>query len=163
MGYTSKRDCDWIDSGVLWAEVTAKLASQVAAAIEKTGGRAKVDGTADCLLVNGKVSINFRVARWWPGKKESHSPRWAIQRRKHLPPGWVVAIRLAETNKTVFDYLVMPTNQLVGPMIKFTEKARSRHKAQRFETVDTLVRSIIARVTKTNRSSSTKSARSRPR
>ena len=105
----------------------------------------------DCLLVNGKVWITFRVARWWSGKKASHSPRWAIQRRKNLPPGWIVGIRLTESNNAVLDYLLMPTRALVGRMVKFTEKARCRHKASRFETVDALVRSIIARTIKTNR------------
>jgi hypothetical protein len=56
IGYTSKRDCDWIDSGPLWAEVTARLASEVAAAIESVGGRADINDTADCLSVSG----NFR-------------------------------------------------------------------------------------------------------
>ena len=90
----------------------------------------------DCLLVNGKVWITFWVARWWSGKKASHSPRWAIQRRKNLPPGWIVGIRLTESNNAVLDYLLMPTRALVGRMVKFTEKARCRHKASRFETVD---------------------------
>src|SRR5713226_5073922 len=34
IGYTTKRDCDWIDSGQLWADVVAKLAHQIAAAIK---------------------------------------------------------------------------------------------------------------------------------
>jgi hypothetical protein len=149
IGYTSKRDCDWIDSGQFWAQVMAKLASQVAAAVERTGARADFIGAADCLLVNGKLGITFRIARWWPGKKPAHSPRWAIQRRKQLHDGWVVAIRLAESNKAVLDYLLLPTSELVDRMIKFTEKARSSHKACRFETIDALVRSIIERVTRT--------------
>jgi DNA invertase Pin-like site-specific DNA recombinase len=147
IGYTTKRDCDWIDSGQLWAEVVAKLAHQVAAAIGKAGEQLEINGTADCLLVNDKMGISFRVARWWPGKKPSHSPRWAIQRRKHLPTGWVVAIRLAESNKAVLDYLLLPTGQLTGSVTRFTEKARSSYKACRFKTADALIRSIIARIT----------------
>ena len=163
IGYTTKRNCDWIDSGQLWAVVIARLAHRVAAAIEKAGGRVNINEAADCLVMNDKVGLSFRVARWWPGKKASHSPRWAIQRRKYLPAGWVVAIRLAESNKVVLDYLLLPTSELVGHMIKFTEKALSRHKARRFETMDALVRSVITRTTNTNRAS-TKSARSkRPR
>src|SRR5258706_511055 len=109
-------------------------------------------GRYDCLLVDSKVGISFRVARWWPGKKPSHSPRWAIQRRKHLPTGWVVAVRLAESNKAVLDYLLLPTVHLAGSVIRFTEKARSRYKACRFKTENALVRSIIARATAKGRS-----------
>jgi len=160
IGYTTKRDCGWIDTGQIWADVVAKLAHRIATAIEKTGEHWNINGPGDCVSVNGKLGISFRVARWWPGKKESHSPRWAIHRRKHLPTGWVVAIRLAETNKAVLDYLLLPTSALAEPMIKFTEKARVRFKARRFETVDALIRSIVARTTRT-RHASTKSTRSK--
>jgi len=161
IGYTTKRDCDWIDSGQLWAAEVATLAHQLGAAIEKTGEQVNLNDAADCLLMNGNVGISFRVARWWPGKKARHSPRWAIQRRKYLPDGWIVAIRLAQSNKAVLDYLLLPTTELVGRMIKFTEEARGRYKARRFETAEALIRSIIAGTTKTNRASPTKSARSK--
>jgi len=158
IGYTTKRDCDWIDSGQLWAEAVAKLAHQIAVAIDKAGDHWNINDAGDCLLVNGNVGISFRVARCWPGKKIGHSPRWAIQRRKHLPAGWVVAIRLTQS-KAVLDYLLLPTSELVAPMIKFTEKARSRYKALRFETFDAVVRSIVGRVTRTGRAARTNRAR----
>jgi DNA invertase Pin-like site-specific DNA recombinase len=162
IGYTTKRDCDWIDSGQHWADAVAKLVHQVDAAIEKTGKHLRVTGAADGLLVNGTVGISFRVARWWPGKEAHHSPRWAIQRRKHLPPGWVVAIRLAESNRAVLDYLLLPTSKLAGRMIKFTEKARDGYKARRFETSDALIRSIIGHVATAGRSSAKSVLRSKP-
>jgi hypothetical protein len=93
--------------------------------------------------------LAHRVERSWPGKKESHSPRWVVHRRKHLPAGWVVAIRLAQPNKTVLDYLLLPTSELAEPMMKFTEKARVRNKVLAFEIGDALIRSIIAHTTKT--------------
>jgi len=160
IGYTTKRDCDYIDSGQHWAEVVAKLVQQVAAAIERAGEHLNTNRAADCLLVNGKVGISFRVARWYGSeKKASHSPRWAIQRRKHLPPGWVVAIRQAESKRTVLDYLLLPTTDLIKP-IKFTEKGLSRYNARRFQTADALVRSIVALTAKASRAS-TKSGRPR--
>jgi len=162
IGYTTKRDCDWIDSGQHWADAVAKLVHQVDAAIEKTGKHLSVTGAADGLLVNGTVGISFRVARWWPGKEAHHSPRWAIQHRKHLPPGWVVAIRLAESNRAVLDYLLLPTSKLAGRMIKFTEKARDCYKARRFETSDALIRSIIGHVAPAGRSLAKSIPRSKP-
>jgi hypothetical protein len=160
IGYTAKRDCDYIDSGQHWAEVVSTLKQEVATAIERAGEHLDANVSADCLLVNGKVAISFRVSRWYgPGKKASHSPLWAIQRRKYLPPGWVVAIRQAESKKTVLDYLLMPTNDLVKS-IKFTEKGLNRYSARRFQTPDALVRSIVALTAKTRRASS-KSARSK--
>jgi hypothetical protein len=111
--------------------------------------------------VNGNVGICFRVARWCPGKRESHSPHWSIRCRSRSPAGWIVAIRLAERNTGVLDYLLLPTIKIAGPLIRFSEKARATRGIGRFERFDALVRSLIRRVTKTNRASATKSGQSK--
>lgn len=166
IGYTTKRDCDWIDSGRHWAEVMARLCRQVATAVERSNRTERcptINEAADCLSVNDKASISFRVARSWPGKEPHHSRRWVIYRRTYLPTGWIVAIRLSETNKDVLDYLLFPTTDLVDRLTKFTERGLSRYNARHFKTADALVRSIVALTAKTSRAS-TKSARSkRPR
>jgi hypothetical protein len=121
----------------------AKISTSLTAAIENAGGYAEITETADGLLVSGKAGVAFRVARCSPGRLTSHSPRWTIQRRKHLAAGWIAAIRLAEGNKTVLDYLLVPSNSLVDRTIKFTEIARARHKIRRFDTIKALVRAVI--------------------
>ena len=148
IGYTTKRNCDYIEFSRHWAEVVAKLAQQVAVAIERAGEHLVINGPSGCLLVNGKVGISFRVARWYGSeKKATHSPRWGIERRKYLPPGWVVAIRQAETKRTVLDYLLLPTSDLVTA-IKFTEKRLSGYNVRHFQTAEALVRSIVEITTK---------------
>ena len=147
IGYTSKRNCDYIDTRQVWADELAKLASQVTAKIEKIGGRIVANDSTDGLRVNGMVNIFFRVARWIPEEKEHYSPRWMIQRR-HLPDGWIVAIRLGEHNNTILDYLLVPTTGTDRNTIRFTEKDRGRLGIDRFETSDALVRSLSRRVTK---------------
>jgi DNA invertase Pin-like site-specific DNA recombinase len=164
IGYTSTRNCEYLESRKGWAELNAKLASQVADGIKKAGGRYTFHGSTDCLLANGTVSICFRVARWCPGKRENHSPHWSIQRRSRFPAGWIVAIRLAERNTGVLDYVLLPTTKIAGPLIRFSEKARAPSGIERFERFDGLVRSLIRRVTRKSRASAAKSARSkRPR
>jgi DNA invertase Pin-like site-specific DNA recombinase len=164
IGYTSTRNCEYLESRKGWAELNAKLASQVADGIKKAGGRYTFHGSTDCLLANGTVSICFRVARWCPGKRENHSPHWSIQRRSRFPAGWIVAIRLAERNTGVLDYVLLPTTNIAGPLIRFSENARAPQGIERFERFDALVRSLIRRVTTKSRASATKSARlKRPR
>jgi len=158
IGYVSRRNCEYLDSRNAWADLIAKLASQVAAGIEKIGGQASLNCSADCLRVNGAMSIAFRMARWRPGKKENHSSHWSIERRGLLATGWIVAIRLGE-NKAVLDYLLFPTTGIVGRLIRFSEKARVRRGIERFGSFNGLVRSLIRRVTKTSRASPTKSLR----
>jgi DNA invertase Pin-like site-specific DNA recombinase len=142
IGYTSKRDCEYIDSRQAWADLTADLASQVAAGIKAAGVRAVFSRSTDCLKVEGAASISFRVARWCAGKKKSHSPHWTIQRQVQLPAGWIVAIRLGDQNQAVLDYLLLSTRGVVGPMVRFSEKARAPRGIDRFETSDALIRSI---------------------
>ena len=114
IGYTSQRNCDYIDTRQVWADLLAELASQVTAKIEKIGGRVVSSDSTEGLHVNGMVSIFFRVARWIPGEKEHYSPRWMIQRGR-LPDGWIVALRLGDRNKSILDYLLVPTtDQVLG-------------------------------------------------
>lgn len=163
IGYTSKRDCEYIESRQGWADLTSQLASHIADRIKKVGGRVTF-GSLGCLRVNSAVSISFRVARWCPGKQVNHSPHWSILRRTLLPAGWIVAIRLAERNKALLDYLLLPAANIPGPLIRFSESARAKRGIERFRSFDALVRSLIRRVTTTSRSASAKSSRpKRPR
>jgi DNA invertase Pin-like site-specific DNA recombinase len=158
IGYTSQRNCDYIDTRPVWADLLAELASQVAGEIEKIGGRAVPGDSTDGLDVNGMVNIFFRVARWIPGEKEHYSRRWVIQRGR-LPDGWIVALRLGDRNKSILDYLLMPTTGTDRNTIRFSEKDRVRLGIDLFETSDALVRSVSRRVTRLSRVSPTKPAR----
>jgi DNA invertase Pin-like site-specific DNA recombinase len=154
IGYTSGRDCSYIDSRQTWADLTAKLTSQVATRIEKAGGR--VLRFAECLRVDGSVNIFFRIARWV--RKERGCRVWSIQSqmRPPLPTGWIAAIRLAEDNEAVLDYVLLPITGEEPIQIRFSERVRIRRGIGRFETSDALIRSIIRRVAKQRRAFPTK-------
>jgi hypothetical protein len=94
---------------------------------------------------------------------EKHTPHWSIQRRAYLPAGWIVAIRLGEQNKEILDYLLLPTTSVIGPLARFSEKARARHGIDRFDQFDALVRPLIRHVTRKTRDAPTTSLRSRRR
>jgi DNA invertase Pin-like site-specific DNA recombinase len=160
VGFSSKRDCEYIDSRQAWADMIADLAVRVTAGIEKGGGHLAPGGSNECLRLKG-TSISLRVARWLPGKKENHSVHWSIERRTWLPAGWIVAIRLAERNKSVLDYLLLPTSGKVTRLIRFSEKARVMRGIERFETADALVRAVSRRVTSPNLVSRAKPTRRR--
>ena len=132
IGYTSKRDCEYLDSRKTWTELNATLSSQISDAFGKTVENLHLDSASESLLVNGNVRIYFRVARWTPGKRANHLPLWSIQRRKRSPAGWIVAIRLAERNAGLLDYLLLPPT-IPESLIRFSEKARARRGIERFE------------------------------
>jgi hypothetical protein len=157
IGYTSKRNCDYIDSRQVWIDLISKFVAEMAAAVEKAGGRAVLADTIDCLRVNGKVSVSFRIARWCPGKKKHHSPYWTVRRQVDLPKGWLVAIRMAEGNKTVLDFLCFPTTKIIVPVMKLSERTRRHSGLDRFNSFDAVIRSV-SRVTKSTHASPSKPA-----
>jgi hypothetical protein len=143
IGYTSKRDCDYIESRRGWAAVNAKLAAELLAEITKLGGSAAPE--ADCVRLNESVSVSFRVARWCHDKLVSHAPYWSIHHTAKLAPGWVVAIRLGVRNKALLDYVLLPTTTFTWKAVRFSEKARERRGIERFQSFPRLVRSLLHR------------------
>jgi DNA invertase Pin-like site-specific DNA recombinase len=156
IGYTSKRNCEYLDSRQAWAEHKAKLAAQVAAKLKAVGIRFR--SSIDCLQIAGADSISFRIARWCPGLKASHKNYWIIQRYR-LPDGWIAAIRLTERSESLLDYVLLSTEGTRGWTKKFSERARIRRGMRRFETSEPLVRAIIRRVTGSKRLSPAKQSR----
>jgi hypothetical protein len=157
IGYVSNRNCEYIDTRQVWIDQLSKLEAMVKAGIEKIGGRVNPTDPPGGLRVNGTTNIFFRVARWVSLDAKHASARWVIQRRR-LPTGWIVAIRLGDQNKSVLDYLLVPTTTTDRNMIRFVEKNRPRLGIDRFESAGALIRSLSRRVTKPSRASS-----SRPR
>ncbi len=149
IGYAPKRNYEFLDSRPLWSELRAKLLVQAASAIRAAGGRISPGGWSDCLLVNGTTCLSVRAARWTPGQKPNHAPLWSIEREGCLPDGWIAAIRLSEHNKSVLDYVLLPTDGKVKRTIRFSEAARARRGIMRFKTANGLVQAISRRLTET--------------
>ena len=147
VGYAPRRNYDYLDFRLRWADLKFQLASQVAARITKAGEAPSFNRKKDGLRVNERESISFRFARWHPGQKENHAPYWSVERRVILPAGWVIAIRLTERNKDVLDYLLIPTIKIVFKLLRFSEKSRIRRGIQNFKTFDGLLRSLTRRIT----------------
>lgn len=101
--------------------------------------------------MDGKTCLSVRAARWTRGQKPIHAPYWSIEREASLPDGWIAAIRLAEHNKTVLDYVFLPTGGKVKRTIRFSEAARARRGIQRFKTATGLVRAIARKLVKARR------------
>jgi DNA invertase Pin-like site-specific DNA recombinase len=153
IGYVSDRNCEYIDTRQLWIEQLSKLEAMVKVGIEKIGGRVNPTDPPGGLHINGTINIFFRVARWISLDDRHASARWVIQRRR-LPTGWIVAIRLGDQNKSILDYLLVPTAATDRNMIRFAEKNRSRLGIERFESTGSLVRSVSRHIARPSRVSS---------
>lgn len=146
IGYTSTRDCEYLESRQGWADINAKLAENLGTGFAKAGCRVSFDPAVECLQIDGAASICFRVARWCVGRAETHAAHWAIRRKLHSPHGWIIALRLSEHNKSLLDYVLLPTSDRTGLLIRFSETARAARRIERFSSFETLARSLIRRV-----------------
>jgi len=143
LGYTPKRNYEFLESRPIWSEQKTRLASRISNAAVRVGYRTSTGGWTDSLRVNGTTCISVRAARWTPPQEETHAPHWTIQCDSHVPAGWIAAIRLTEHNKGVLDYVLLATDGRVKRTIRFTDSARKRHDIACFATADALVRVII--------------------
>ncbi|MEY9127606.1 recombinase family protein [Bradyrhizobium yuanmingense] len=148
LGYTPKRNYEFLDARPVWSEFRSKLVEQATAAIKAAGGRISSGGWSDCVRVDGMACLSVRAARWTPGQKPTHAPYWSIEREARLPHGWIAAVRLTEHNKTVLDYVLLPTDGKMKRTIRFSEKSRARRGIARFKTVDGLIQAVVRRFIK---------------
>lgn len=84
-------------------------AAQLKASFEQLGRRATLDRSGECLSVED-INICFRVAAC--RSYLSIPPKWKLVRRAQWPEGWVVLLRLAESNEAMLDYVLMPSKSL---------------------------------------------------
>ncbi|MFB6451181.1 recombinase family protein [Bradyrhizobium tunisiense] len=162
IGYAPKRNYEFLASRPQWAEEKAKLAAEIAMAVRKARGQAASRVGTSSLRVNGSINISIRVALWCG--RQDRAPYWSIKRGTRLPHGWIAAPRMAEHNKSVLDYVLLPTDGKVKRTMTFSERARIRRGISRFETADGLARAIVGQVVGAGRSSpAPHDKRSRPK
>jgi DNA invertase Pin-like site-specific DNA recombinase len=160
IGYTETRFWDRLDEYKRWVDLNAENAALLQERFEKLGYRTTFDPSIECLRVKDAANVSFRLARWIRGKRESHSFRWSLRRRRASPAGWTVAISLGEHNKEVLDYILLPSTSFHGIWLRFSENTRRANQIENFETFEDLARSLIRRVNKSMRRTPTKRERS---
>ena len=146
LGYTPKRNYEFLDSRPVRSELRSKLVERAATAIKAAGGRISSGGWSNCLRVNGKICLSVRAARWNRGRKPTHAPYCSIEREACLPHGWIAAIRLAEHNKTVLDYVLLPTDGKGKRTIRFSEAVCVRRGIVRFKSANGLIQAVTRRL-----------------
>jgi DNA invertase Pin-like site-specific DNA recombinase len=147
IGYTAaERDWSYLDSKQAWAEVRINFAQEVAVGFEKLGRRIAKGSAGDHLYIDGKIGVAFRVARV---QKTKGLPLWHFLRPKSTPPHqWIVLIRLGQENRSVIDYVTMPTRTLTAKHhrhVTFTAAAQDRLAFDCFDSAKAVARSLHRR------------------
>jgi hypothetical protein len=134
--YYPKSKFDYIDNGNLLIAKVVKLADDVIAMVEGTGGKASFDKTTDVLTINGRLAISIFIARC--RRTASGRMRWTVRRRTNMARDLIVALRVDQIGINVMDYLLLPATNFNVDRMEFSEINRFRIKSCRFETIDAL-------------------------
>ncbi len=171
IGYSTPRDCEWLDSRKHWSEVLAKHVQQLAQTLSAESGLNVIAGKDGLgLTIDSRITISFMVVRHVKKKEAHHAATWRIYRtQQHC--GLLVLILLASSNKAIEDYALLPCPLGTGRYITLSEASCAQLGAVRFATMDALIREIRARVvpsrgapaTREPKSRSAKSSRTRAR
>jgi hypothetical protein len=61
LGFSPKRNYEFLDSRPVWSEQKSRIASAIAAGIQQAGGRLKKGGWTDTMRVNKESCISVKV------------------------------------------------------------------------------------------------------
>jgi DNA invertase Pin-like site-specific DNA recombinase len=143
IGYTSPRDCDWIDTREYWSKVLTEHATRMARVLG-TGSPQRDRQNGIRLPLNRRRTLTLLVARQLK-RKPHHSEQWRVCRR-HLPPGLLAIARLDRTNKTIKDYVLMPAPKVRGAYLWLSDASLGRRNAVRLESSDGLGCAVQSRM-----------------
>jgi DNA invertase Pin-like site-specific DNA recombinase len=144
IGYELKWDFDWVDRRNDFDEILKDTVADLAGGLEKAGLVARFEPGIDVLAINDQFAISLRIARCWRGS--DRKPIWTILRRICLPKGHIIAIRLGEGNKSVLDYLLLPTGEMTRLKIRFMEAGLHRFDGRRFRTCADLTKAVLHQI-----------------
>lgn len=122
VGYTSPRNCNWLDTREYWTEVLTRHATCVADALKASWTlRTLGNERAVSVTTDDDNRICFVTARQ-AKRGSNHRRYWRVWHRKSLS-GLVVVLRLDQTNKEIEDYLILRPSKLSAPYTVFRDAA----------------------------------------
>jgi DNA invertase Pin-like site-specific DNA recombinase len=146
IGYvSSERDFDWLDARDQSDTELSRQASVLATRIRGLGASAIFDPENKVMMVEGKLAISLRMARYYVAPR--HAPAWLVHRRIREPAGLILALRLdVKTNREVMDYFLLPLHEMGRERINLTATSRSRFAAYRCPAMEDVLRAVMTKV-----------------
>src|SRR4051794_3093857 len=146
IGYVnSERNFNYLDARKQSDSELLRQASVITTRIRALGAAAIFDADAKVMMVEGKVAISLRMARYYVTPR--HAPAWLVHRRIDEPASLILAMRLDEqTNREVMDYFLLPLSEMAKERISLTATARSKFARYRCPTADDVLRSVMTKV-----------------
>lgn len=153
----SPRDCDWIDTRVLWASEQVRHASELAEVLRTDLGlqpELVLDGIG--LDVGGERLVSFLVARRLAQRGADHAPQWKAYRRQ-ISSGLLAVMRLDAANRAIEDYVLLPPPLRAGRYVWLSSDSLRQHRGALYAGKDALFGAIKEKLARSIRGVSTRS------
>lgn len=134
IGYTPDRDYQYLRINRELRKLHPEIVTQVVAGVESAGGRVERDAATDVLTVNSEFTASVVIARC--RHTEAGSLRWHIRLDTGLCPDLTVAVRLDASNRSAFDYYLLPRLDMALPRLRLAEHNGVSLDAYRCDTLD---------------------------
>lgn len=136
VGYTPDRDYRYLETNKFLRRFHPEIVTQTEIAIQNLGGMVKRDPATDLLRVNDEFSVSLVLARCQ--NHDAGHNRWKVRFDTSLAPDITVAIRLDPTNRTVFDYYLLPRLDFGQPRISLADHNPIELESYRYDSLDYL-------------------------
>lgn len=118
VGYTPQRDYRYIEINRRLRSMHPDVVLDTVARIMERGAVVSSEGNG-LLSVNGEFSVSIVIVRCH--STLAGSSRWHVGLDRGLDPDITIAVRMNPDNRTVRDYFIMPTCEIVGSKIRTAE------------------------------------------
>lgn len=134
VGFSPNRDYRYLEINRDLRRMHPEIVAQVIAGVEKAGGAARRDPASDLLTINEEFTASVVVVRCRQTK--AGSLRWHIRLDAGLFPDLTVAARLDASNRTAFDYYLLPRLDMSLPRLRMAESNGVSLDSYRCDTLD---------------------------
>lgn len=106
IGYTPERDYRYLETNRFLRSLYPHQIGNIVSEIEQYGGFVRHDSSTDLLIVNDEFSVSLVIARCV--KTTAGALRWKIRFDSSLRPDITIALRMAQDDRQVLDYYLLP-------------------------------------------------------
>ncbi len=136
VGFTPDRDYRFLEINKFLRRLHPEIVADTEGKIANLGGAVIRDPVTDILRVNDEFTVSLVLARCH--NLESGGNRWKVRFDTSLLPDITVVVRLDLTNKTTFDYYLLPRLDFDQPRISLADHNPIEFESYRFDTLDYL-------------------------
>lgn len=134
IGYSPGRDYRYIEINRALRAMHPGIVGKAISDIEQFGGTVIRDPVTDLLTINDEFSASIVIARCL--HTAAGSLRWQIRFDTGLRPDITVALRMAESNRQILDYYVLPRIDMEAPRIRLAEENAVFLDSYRFDSLE---------------------------